>query len=79
MVLRFGHGSGSAELPVPSFAKEGTGDVALDGMNVLALGYFEGNVWAGETQASMAIVFDERADERQRHALQSIFGGQAGG
>jgi hypothetical protein len=55
------------------------GDVALDGLNVLALGYFEGNVWAGETKASMAIFFDERADERQREALQSIFGGQAGG
>lgn len=27
----------------------------------------------------MGIYFDERADERQREALQTIFGGQAGG
>jgi len=40
------------------------GDVPLDGLNVLALGAFEGNVWA---------------DEHQREALQMVFGGQAGG
>jgi hypothetical protein len=55
------------------------GDVVLDGLNVLALGAFTGNIWAGETKAAMGIFFDERADERQREALQAIFGGEAGG
>jgi hypothetical protein len=54
------------------------GNVALDGLNVLALAYFEGNIWAG-AKATMAIFIDERANEQQREALQSIFGGQAGG
>ena len=54
------------------------GDVQLSGLNVLALGAFEGNIWAG-AKATMGIFIDERADERQRLALQMIFGGQAGG
>jgi len=55
------------------------GDVRLDGLNLIALGYFEGNIWAGATKASMGLFFDEKADPRQREALQTIFGGQAGG
>ncbi len=55
------------------------GDVVLDGLNVLAIGEFEGNIWSGEVKSPMGIFFDERADERQREALQTIFGGQAGG
>jgi hypothetical protein len=55
------------------------GDVVLDGLNVLAIGAFEGNIWGGETKADMGIYFDERADARQREALQTIFGGQGGG
>jgi hypothetical protein len=55
------------------------GDVALDGLNVIAVSDFEGNIWGGETKANMGIFFDERADERQREALQTLFGGQAGG
>jgi hypothetical protein len=55
------------------------GDVALDGLNVMALGTFEGNIWEGKTKATMGIFLDERADEAQRGALQMIFGGQAGG
>ncbi|HEY2817096.1 MAG TPA: DUF1326 domain-containing protein [Casimicrobiaceae bacterium] len=54
------------------------GSVALDGLNVLALGYFNGNIWAG-AKATMAIFIDERADASQREALQTIFGGHAGG
>src|SRR5262245_22719674 len=54
------------------------GNVALDGLNVLALGYFKGNLWAG-AKAAMAIFIDQRADSTQRDALQIIFGGQAGG
>jgi hypothetical protein len=55
------------------------GDVPLDGLNVVALGAFEGNVWAGEAKVTVGMFLDERADERQREALQMIFGGQAGG
>lgn len=59
---------------------EGTyGDVRLDGLNVVGIGTFDGNVWEGETKVTMAMYMDERADERQREALQLIFGGQVGG
>jgi len=59
--------------------RKGTyGDVALDGLSVLALGYFKGNIWAG-AKATMGIFIDERANTQQREALQTIFGGQAGG
>ena len=58
---------------------EGTyGQVKLDQLNVLALGYFQGNIWAG-AKATMGIFIDERANDKQREALQMIFGGQAGG
>jgi hypothetical protein len=53
--------------------------VTLDGLNVVALGAFEGNIWAGETKVTIGMYLDERADEAQREALQTIFGGQAGG
>src|SRR5262249_39776496 len=60
--------------------REGSyGDVRLDGLNVVALGSFEGNIWAGETKATIGIYMDERADEGQREALQTIFSGQGGG
>jgi len=55
------------------------GEVILDGLNLVGLGHFEGNVWAGETKVVMGLFIDERADEAQREALQMIFGGQAGG
>ena len=51
----------------------------LDGLSVMALGTFKGNIWEGQTKASMAMFIDERADERQREALQMIFGGRVGG
>lgn len=55
------------------------GEVTLDGLNVLAIGAFTGNLWAGEAKVTIGIFIDERADERQREALQTIFSGQAGG
>lgn len=55
------------------------GDVRLDALNFLGLGSFEGNIWDGKTKATMGIFMDERADDRQREALQMIFGGKAGG
>lgn len=55
------------------------GDVRLDGLNLLGVSNFVGNIWAGETKAAMGMFMDQRADERQREALQKIFGGEAGG
>jgi hypothetical protein len=40
------------------------GDVRLDGLNLLALAAFEGNVWAGEAKVRMGLFIDERADGR---------------
>ncbi len=54
------------------------GDVKLDGLNVAGLGNFSGNIWDDDTKMRAGFVFDERADESQREALQTIFGGQAG-
>jgi hypothetical protein len=55
------------------------GEVRLDGLSVMAVAAFTGNIWEGKTKASMAIFIDERAEERQRTALQMIFSGRAGG
>ncbi|HEX2126287.1 MAG TPA: DUF1326 domain-containing protein [Thermoleophilaceae bacterium] len=50
--------------------REGSyGDVTLDGLNVVAVGSFEGNIWTGEAKPSMGFFIDERAAERQREAL----------
>jgi hypothetical protein len=51
----------------------------LDGLNVVALGTFDGNVWAKEGLVTLGIFIDERASEEQREALQKVFSGQAGG
>jgi hypothetical protein len=55
------------------------GDVRLDGLNVLAVGQFDGNIWAGEARLTLGLYIDARGDERQREALQQVFSGQAGG
>jgi hypothetical protein len=55
------------------------GERSLDGLNVLMLDYFKGNIWAGETKLDLALFFDKRADEEQRKALNMIFTGKAGG
>ena len=52
------------------------GDVRLDGLSVIGLAAFEGNIWAGEAEMSLGLFIDERADERQREAL---LWAQAGG
>jgi hypothetical protein len=54
-------------------------DVRLDGLNFVMLGYFKGSIWEGPTNAAAATFMDERADQRQREAMQAIFGGRAGG
>jgi hypothetical protein len=55
------------------------GDVDLSGLNLVAVARFEGNIWDNDTRADMGMIVDERADDRQREALQMVFGGQAGG
>src|SRR3954447_18942281 len=61
------------------FIREGHyGNVRLDGLSLIGVGEFEGNLWAG-AKAVFGLFIDERADESQREALQMIFGGQAGG
>ena len=51
------------------------GGVALDGLNVLAVGHFVGNIWAGETKVTLGMFIDERASEDQREALRLIWSG----
>jgi hypothetical protein len=55
------------------------GDVPLDGLNLLGVSQFTGNIWSGQTKAILGLFIDERASEAQREALQLIWGGQAGG
>ena len=59
--------------------KGSTATIRLDGLNVLAVGQFDGNIWAGEARLTLGLYLDARADERQRDALQRVFSGQAGG
>lgn len=55
------------------------GDTVLDGLNVIGLGTFDGNIWEGAARVSLRLVLDARADQRQLQAIQAIFAGQAGG
>ena len=55
------------------------GDLSLDGLNVIGLGAFKGNVWEKPSEPKFGMLIDDRADDSQRQALQMIFGGQAGG
>src|SRR5262245_54430186 len=49
------------------------GETRLDDLNIVGLGHFDGNIWAGATKVAMGMYMDERADERQREGLQVIF------
>lgn len=60
-------------------ARGNFGDVTLDGLNVVGIAHFVGNIWEEETKAKGGFIIDESADESQRGALGAIFGGQAGG
>jgi hypothetical protein len=55
------------------------GDVGLGGLNLLGVSEFTGNIWSGETKASLGLFIDERASEAQRNALRLIWSGEAGG
>ncbi len=55
------------------------GETQLEGLNVMMIGGFKGNIWAGEGKAKMAFFIDERGDAKQREALEMVFTGKAGG
>lgn len=57
------------------------GETDLSDLGVVALGEFEGNMWVGDPNAMMSLMFyiDEKADADQRHALEQIFTGYEGG
>lgn len=61
--------------------REGSyGETSLDGLSIVGVGGFEGNIWEGEaTNSAMGFFVDERADEEQREAIQTIWAGEAGG
>ena len=72
--------SGDCEGILAWHIREGSyGDVQLDGLNVIGIGGFEGNIWEGATYVAMGMILDESADGPQPEALQMIFGGQVGG
>ncbi|MBA0054168.1 DUF1326 domain-containing protein [Streptomyces sp. AJS327] len=56
-------------------------DVRLDGLGVVALGEFAGNMWEGDPDVGMTVMLyiDAKGDTRQRAALERIFTGQVGG
>ena len=48
------------------------GETLFNGLHVIMVGGFKGNIWAGEAKdATAAFFFDERANEKQLEALQS--------
>ncbi|WP_082961925.1 DUF1326 domain-containing protein [Mycobacterium sp. 852014-52144_SCH5372336] len=55
--------------------------VDLAGLNVVSLGEFTGNMWVGDPNAMMQLMFyiDANADAAQREALERIFTGKEGG
>jgi len=53
------------------------GDVTLDGLNVVMATHSPGNFWKGNWSA--AVYLDKRANEAQQKALETVFGGKAGG
>ena len=55
------------------------GDVKLDGLNIVGVLEFDGNIWDEDVRAANGLILDESADDSQREALQTVFGGQAGG
>jgi hypothetical protein len=61
------------------FREGNYGDVDLSGLNVVGVSYFEGNIWDPDVRAEFGFIVDERADDRQREAIQTLFAGEAGG
>jgi hypothetical protein len=61
------------------FREGNYGEVDLGGLNAVGLMRFEGNIWDADVRGDLGMIIDERADESQREALLTIFGGGAGG
>lgn len=57
------------------------GDIDLAGLSVIALGEFAGNMWIGDPNATMKLMFyiDGKGNAAQRDALERIFTGKEGG
>jgi hypothetical protein len=55
------------------------GDTDMAGLNVVAIIRFEGDLWAGETKATVGLLVDDKASEAQLAGIQAIFGGAGGG
>lgn len=53
------------------------GGVSLDGLNAVAVSHSPGNLWKGNWTAAMYL--DKRASKAQQRALETLFGGKAGG
>ncbi|WP_433931068.1 DUF1326 domain-containing protein [Sorangium cellulosum] len=53
-------------------------DVDLSGLGVVSIGEFKGNMWVGDPNATMKLMFyiDAKADSDQRRALERIGPGQ---
>ena len=51
------------------------GKTSLDGLNLLALSYFKGNIWTGNTKVSIASFVDERADNKLASTERGMGGG----
>ena len=69
---------GACEVAFGFHIERGRADgVSLDGLNTALIARTPGAMGAGDW--SVALYLDERADERQRAALQAIFTGAAGG
>lgn len=50
----------------------------MKGLNAVIIASFTGSIWRGD-KIDACVFFDAAADQEQRHALQLIFTGQAGG
>jgi hypothetical protein len=69
---------GFCEVAIAFHIDQGSyGDATLDGLNAVLTARTTGVMAEGDW--SVAVYLDERADERQRDALQNIFTGSAGG
>ena len=54
-------------------------DLKLDGLCLVRVGRWEGDLWAGKAKGAAGIYVDERADDRQFEILPGIFAGRYGG
>jgi len=54
-------------------------DVRLDGLSIVLVGSFEGNLWDYDARGRAGRFLDDRASEAQAAALSEIFSGRVGG